>query len=151
MAHIHELIDYATEVYIVFENNVLLIHHKKLNKWLPVGGHIELDENPEEGLLREIQEECGLEVEIYGNKLDFSSNDVKSLYPPTFLDIHKINDHHKHIGLVYFAKAKTSDIKHNVNEHSDIRWFTLKDLEDPKHKLQEDVKVYCKKAIELFK
>ncbi|WP_375559166.1 NUDIX hydrolase [Bernardetia sp. OM2101] len=40
---------------------VLLIHHKKLNKWLQIGGHIEnSDQTIEETILREIKEESGL-------------------------------------------------------------------------------------------
>lgn len=40
--------------------------HKKFlpNKWEIVGGHIEFGESIEEGLLREIKEELGIEIEI---------------------------------------------------------------------------------------
>ncbi|MBS3077685.1 NUDIX domain-containing protein [Candidatus Pacearchaeota archaeon] len=47
-------------------NEILLIHHNKLNLWLPVGGHIEQNETPDEALLREIKEETNLDVEIVG-------------------------------------------------------------------------------------
>ena len=40
---------------------VLLVHHKKLNKWLQIGGHTEdIDETIKETILREIKEESGL-------------------------------------------------------------------------------------------
>ncbi|NCN99467.1 hypothetical protein GW923_04800 [Candidatus Pacearchaeota archaeon] len=28
-------------------HQLLLIHHKKLNEWLPIGGHIEKNESPD--------------------------------------------------------------------------------------------------------
>lgn len=41
----------------------MLLHlHKKLGKWLPVGGHIEQGELPDMAALREIKEESALEV-----------------------------------------------------------------------------------------
>ncbi len=58
MAHTHELIDFIINIYIIYKGKVLLIYHKKLDKWLPIGGHIELDEDPEEALFREVKEEC---------------------------------------------------------------------------------------------
>ncbi|WP_338760613.1 NUDIX hydrolase [Bernardetia sp. ABR2-2B] len=40
---------------------VLLIHHKKIGKWLQIGGHIEeTDKTIEETILREVREESGL-------------------------------------------------------------------------------------------
>ena len=59
----------AVAAYIIHNNKVLLIHHQKLDLWLPVGGHIDQNETPDDALLREIREEVNLEVEIL-NKLD---------------------------------------------------------------------------------
>ena len=56
MAHIHEKIDFTVAIFVVHDEKILLIHHRKLNKWLPLGGHIELDEDPEQAALREAKE-----------------------------------------------------------------------------------------------
>ena len=41
----------------------LLIHHKKLNRWLQIGGHIEENDHTiTETILREIEEESGLKT-----------------------------------------------------------------------------------------
>jgi len=147
MAHIHELIDFVTNIYIVFEDKVLLIHHKELNKWLPIGGHIELDEDPEEALLREVKEECGLEIEVLGEKPLVQSEGTKFLYSPAFLDIHKISNTHRHVALNYFAKAKSNNVVFNKKEHDEIRWFTKKDLDDPQFKIEPAIKFYAKEAL----
>lgn len=150
MPHIHELIDFTVDAFIVFENKVLLIFHKKHDMWLQVGGHIELNEDPEEALLREVREECGLDVEIFGKKEpSIEVEGTKFLYPPTFMNIHKINDTHKHVGLYYICKAKTDKVVFNENEHKDIRWFTKEDLDNPEFNLNEAVKFYAKKALDI--
>ncbi|MBU2635005.1 NUDIX domain-containing protein [Patescibacteria group bacterium] len=151
MAHIHKLIDFVVDVYIVYKDKVLLIHHRKLDKWLPIGGHIELDEDPEQALFREVKEECGLEIEVLGEKPSILSEGTKFLYPPIFLDIHKISETHKHIGLYYFAKAKTDKVVLNKKEHKKILWFSEEELDDPKLDLDEAVKFYAREALKKSK
>ncbi len=147
MPHIHELIDFVVDIYIVYKDKVLLIHHKELKKWLPIGGHIELDEDPEEALFREVKEECGLEIEVLGEKPKVQSKGTKFLYSPVFLDIHDISDTHKHVGLYYFAKAKSDNVVLNKKEHNEIRWFKEEELDDSKFNLDQAVKFYAKEAL----
>ncbi len=150
MAHIHELIDFTIEVFIVYKNKVLLIHHKALDKWLPVGGHIELDEDPEQALFREIEEETGLtNIKVLGSKLTLERDGFKSLFAPTYLDIHRINETHRHVGMVYFGASDKEKVRLEKDEHKDIRWFGKKDLGDPKYDLFPDVVFYAKKALEV--
>mgnify|MGYP001617513992 CR=1 FL=1 len=151
MPHIHELIDFVVTVYIVYGDKVLLVFHKQLQKWLPIGGHIELDEDPEQALFREIQEECGLEVEILSSKPDIGNEGRKPLLTPNYLDIHKISDTHSHTSLTYFARAKSDTVMLAEREHEDIRWFSEADLENPKFQIQKDIKFYIKEAIKKAK
>jgi 8-oxo-dGTP pyrophosphatase MutT (NUDIX family) len=148
MPHIHEKIDFCADALIVYENKVLLIFHKKHQIWLQIGGHIELDEDPQVALLREIKEESGLDVEIIGKKEPhIHVEGTKFLYPPTFMNIHKINETHQHISLLYVCKAKSDKFIHNKEEHNDIRWFTREDLDDPKFNVGESLKFYAKEAL----
>ena len=64
MPHLHEKIDFTVAIFVVQNAQVLVILHRKLGKWLPLGGHIELDEDPEQAALREAREESGLEIEL---------------------------------------------------------------------------------------
>jgi len=147
MAHINKLIDFVIGVYIVNEGKVLLIFHKKLKKWLPVGGHIELNEDPDEALFREVKEECGLEIEVLNDKPEVVCEGTKFLYTPSFVNIHRISDTHRHTILCYFAKAKSDKFVFNKEEHDDIKWFSFEDLEKPEFNLISEVKFYAKEAI----
>lgn len=147
MGHIHDLIDFTIGVYIVYENKVLLIDHKALKMWLPVGGHIELDEDPDQAVIREAKEESGLDIEIVAEKGSVENKMTKALFRPEVVNIHPITDTHRHIGLFYFAKSKTDKVTLE-NAHNQIKWFFKKDLTNPKYNVPEDVKFYGKRAIE---
>ncbi|MBX9694605.1 MAG: NUDIX domain-containing protein, partial [Cyanobacteria bacterium] len=43
------------------DHKVLLVYHKFLRLWLPPGGHLDVDEVPVDGALRELREETGIE------------------------------------------------------------------------------------------
>ena len=58
--------DIVVSGYIVYEDKVLLIHHRKLDLWLPVGGHIDPDEVPDDAMIREAKEEVGLDITLIG-------------------------------------------------------------------------------------
>ena len=147
MPHIHEKYDFTITVFIVFDGKVLLVNHPKYNMWIPMGGHIELDEDPEEALYREIIEETGLEVELLTNKPELPSPGTKFLPTPSFMDVHEANPPHKHISLTYFARAKSDEFKLS-NEHDELKWFAPEELEDTKFLLSPAIKFYCLQALE---
>ncbi|HEX9045968.1 MAG TPA: NUDIX domain-containing protein [Verrucomicrobiae bacterium] len=151
MAHIHEKIDFTVAIFVVHDGKILLIHHRKLNKWLPLGGHIELDEDPEQAALREAREESGLDVELLGERPPTTSPGTRALIAPRFLDIHRISDTHEHIGMIYWARPKLGGghpaIELAAEEHHDIRWCNLADLDTLTPPMTEAVKWYCRQAI----
>ena len=110
MPHIHDKIDFTVAIFVVHEGRVLLIHHRGLDAWLPLGGHIELDEDPEQAALREAREESGLEVDLIGERPPISGNGTRPLIAPRFLDIHRISDSHEHIGMIYLARPRGGDL-----------------------------------------
>ena len=148
MPHIHEKIDFTVAIFVVRHGQVLLIHHRQLDKWLPLGGHIELDEDPEMAALREAREESGLEVELIGERPPTTEPGTRALIAPRFLDIHRINDAHEHIGLIYWALPLKGAVTLAEVEHHHIRWCSAADLEDLHPPMSNAVKWYCHKAIE---
>lgn len=148
VAHIHELIDFTVAIFVVRDGRILLIHHRKLNKWLPLGGHIELDEDPEVAALREAREESGFEVELIGERPPTTEPGTRALIAPRFLDIHKITDTHEHIGMIYWARPKSGAITLAIEEHHDIGWFASEDLDLLDPPMSNAVKWYCRKALE---
>lgn len=150
MPHIHERIDFAADVFIVHGNKVLLRKHDKYKIWLGVGGHIELDEDPNHAAVREAKEEVGLDIVLAGKAKKFKDpHDGEELIVPAFLNRHPINDSHEHISFIYFATSKSADFVQGPDEISDeIRWFTRDDLDNPKFGIGERIKHYAKRALE---
>lgn len=150
MPHIHDLIDFVVSAWIVYNSRVLLVFHKGQQTWLPIGGHIELDEDPIEALYREVREECGLDIEVIGTikNPDYpSESTTKLLLTPAYLDIHPINNAHRHVALEYFAKAKSDTIKLADGEHDRIRWFDVSELDEPKYNILPAIKFFAKEAL----
>jgi 8-oxo-dGTP pyrophosphatase MutT (NUDIX family) len=161
VAHIHEKIDFTVAIFVVHDEKILLIHHRKLDKWLPLGGYIELDEDPEQAALREAKEESGLAVDLFGERPPTTSPGTRALIAPRFLDIHRINDTHEHIGMIYWARpaapvghdgargvARPTDPTLATEEHHDIRWCDHEDFEKLSPPMSSAVKWYCRKALE---
>jgi len=146
--HIHEKIDFTVAIFVVFQKKVLLIHHRKLDKWLPLGGHVELDEDPEQAALREAKEESGLEVELLGERPPTTEPGTRALIAPRFLDIHRITGTHEHIGMIYWARPKNGTLTLAVSEHHDILWCSAEELDDLRPAMSEAVKWYCRKALQ---
>jgi 8-oxo-dGTP diphosphatase len=52
---------FAVAIFCRNAGEILLIRHKRLDLWLPVGGELEAGETPLEAARRELREETGLE------------------------------------------------------------------------------------------
>jgi ADP-ribose pyrophosphatase YjhB (NUDIX family) len=147
MPHLFYDLDFTVSVFVVHDEKVLLVDHKKLGKWLPVGGHIEVGENPEQAAYREVAEESGLDVELCGERPPEGFPGTKALVAPTYLDVHDIQGDHRHIGMIYFAKAASSQVRLARDEHHDIRWFSEAELEEPRWGVPEAIRFYGREAL----
>ena len=148
MPHIHEKIDFTVAIVVVHQRKVLLIHHRSLDMWLPLGGHIELGEDPEAAALREAKEESGLDVELLGTRPPTTGPGSRALIAPRFLDIHRIIDTHEHIGMIYWARPRNGQLTLSASEHHDIRWCSSDDLDALQPPMSDAVKWYCRKALD---
>jgi 8-oxo-dGTP pyrophosphatase MutT (NUDIX family) len=99
--------------------------------------------------LREAREESGLDVELLGERPPTTSPGTRALIGPRFLDIHRISDTHEHIGMIYWARPRSSaEVTCATAEHHDIRWCSGAELETLGPPMTDAVKWYCRKAIE---
>jgi len=152
MPHIHDAIDFTVAAYIVHADKVLLVHHKQLDKWLPVGGHIELNEDPEQALYREIEEETGLtrgQIAVLSEKPARLSDTTEFLLTPRYLDIHRISDSHRHIGMVYIVQSKTVKVRLAIEEHREARWFDQNELHFDEFGFLPEVRWYAEQALKM--
>lgn len=149
MPHIHEKIDFTVEVFIVYKNKVLLRKHDKLGIWLSVGGHIELNEDPNEAAIREVREEVGLNIELVGHvRGNYDPGPMyKELIPPRYLGRNRLTGKHEHIVFVYFAHAKDDKInpQHQSDRSDECVWVSKEEVEIID--LVPDVKFYCLEAL----
>ena len=153
MPHIHEKIDFTVEVFIVHKDKVLLRMHDKYKKWMSVGGHIELHEDPVEAAHREVKEEVGLDIELVGNPRIFESVDHgRELIPPVALNRHATNQPgHEHITFVYFARAQSDKtaVTYADDASEECRWCAKEEVEQMN--LWPNVRHYALAALDRLK
>jgi 8-oxo-dGTP diphosphatase len=146
MPHIHEKIDFVVEVFIVYKDKVLLRIHDKFKIWLSVGGHIELDEDPNQAVLREVKEEVGLDIKLYDQNQLLKHGDEKDrqLIPPVGLGRHFVSSTHEHVCHIYFATSDTDNVI--PEKETDVwKWVTAEELETMD--LKPDIAFYAKEAL----
>ncbi|GAB6108531.1 NUDIX hydrolase [Fusibacter bizertensis] len=108
------LLDFSCE-------NVLLTHHKKLGRWLQLGGHTEIGESIHESALREAFEESGLkELEL----LD------KQIYD---IDVHEIPARkdlpaHYHYDIRFLVRQTVPQEIVISEESNDLKWVKFQDI-----------------------
>ncbi|HUX35526.1 MAG TPA: NUDIX domain-containing protein [Candidatus Paceibacterota bacterium] len=153
MPHVHDKIDFTAEVFVVFKDKVLLRKHDKYKIWLSVGGHIELDEDPNQAAVREVKEEVGLDIRLVDKNFESRESDsYKELMTPKFLHRHRVGEDHEHVTMVYFGVAKNGDIEQEDGELSDeIKWFTKDELDEKDYGIRESIRYHAKKALEELK
>ena len=99
---------------------VLLTHHRKLGKWLQLGGHSDGDAATSRVAMREAEEESGLSVRLLGDGI-FD------------LDIHTIPAHgiepvHKHYDIRFLFEADDAKPLVVSHESQDLRWISLEEV-----------------------
>jgi 8-oxo-dGTP pyrophosphatase MutT (NUDIX family) len=126
---------FTASCYVVVDGAVALHDHKRLDMWLPPGGHVDRDELPHETALRETREETGLDPELVAERDSITSETVRSLPKPQHTQLADVNRHdgvvgHQHVDLIYYASADAREIDPADGEvpAADWRWFTPAEL-----------------------
>jgi 8-oxo-dGTP pyrophosphatase MutT (NUDIX family) len=101
---------------------MLLHHHRKLDRWLQLGGHDEGEQDPARTVLREVEEESGLVAAFFG--------DTPAIFD---VDVHPIPEAggmpgHDHLDVRYLLVADPGQSLRRLEEESrELGWFDFAD------------------------
>lgn len=98
----------------------LLTHHKKLNRWLQLGGHVEDDQSIQDAATREAFEESGID-DLY--LLDRKLFDIDVHLIPA----RKEEPEHYHYDFRFIFQAKTKALSVSEESHS-LAWIAMADI-----------------------
>ena len=112
-------------------DKVLLTHHKKLQKWIQLGGHSDGDPSTSGVALKEAIEESGLSELAFFPWETIAGNPSETPVPFDF-DIHEIpelgNDpRHLHYDVRYVFVAREPEKIALSDESMDLKWFSLEE------------------------
>ena len=103
-------------------DRALLLHHRKLDRWLQPGGHVDGDPDVHGAALREAREESGL-------------RSLRALGAGIYdIDVHRIPERgdepaHDHYDLRFAFEADPSEAPQGNEESHAVRWIALRDLD----------------------
>ncbi|MDA1079115.1 MAG: NUDIX domain-containing protein [bacterium] len=155
---------------LIHDDKTLLILHKKLNKWLCPGGHMEAGELPHQAAEREFLEETGMAVEAYDPFYTRDSQATEYVPSPVETNLHWISEQNfaertsdpeayaeapvrlkgceQHIGFLYLVRPTGSiKLQRQVEEVTQIRWVTRGEVAD--FDLRDDMKAQLQHGFEI--
>lgn len=101
--------------------SILLVDHIKAQLWLPSGGHVQLNESPRDAVMREAEEEFGIQATFLHN------NDI-----PFFVTVTQtvgLTPGHTDVSLWYLLRGNIHDrMRYDRCEFTDVEWFTFDEI-----------------------
>lgn len=103
-------------------SHCLLTHHRKLQRWLQLGGHVDGEQHVQRAALREAREESGMEhfeLLVRGRELE-----------PLDLDVHTIparkqDPQHEHWDVRFLLRARPGQALAISEESNDLQWIPV--------------------------
>ena len=97
--------------------NVVLVFHRKLGKWVQPGGHCEDEGDVLNVALREAREETGLDVRAHDSEIfDVDAHDIPEYWN---------TPNHVHYDVRFLLRADLSQIPVVSEESRDVKWVSL--------------------------
>ena len=120
--------------------HAVLLHHRKLDRWLQPGGHVDGDRDVRRSALREAREESGL------RSLRAIADEIYDI------DVHRIpgrpdEPEHDHYDVRFALEADPREPLRGNAESHDVRWIALVDLE--RYAIDESVRRLAAKTAAL--
>jgi 8-oxo-dGTP pyrophosphatase MutT (NUDIX family) len=105
------------------KSKVLLTHHKKLDKWLQTGGHIDNDPDLFTAALREAREETGLRsiIGAYDQVFDIDVHPIPA---------NKKENEHIHYDFRFLFIADPGEMLKISSESKDLKWFSVSQFKE---------------------
>lgn len=135
------------------ETKLLMVFHKKLNIWVIPGGHLELDEYPEEGAKREIFEETGIKATVIdSSEFKFTGNKKESSIATPYTMLRESipgkgdKPAHVHMDFIFLCIADEKKPTKREVEVSDVKWMTWREVLDSD--TFESIKEFARKRVE---
>mgnify|MGYP001299840208 CR=1 FL=1 len=130
--------DYVATGYVFSpkRDKTLLIFHRKMRKWLPPGGHLQPNELPHEGAIREVWEETGIRAKPipWWEELDIKEK-VESQLPTPFCMLHEYipasqhDEAHMHIDFIFLLEPENeAPLSIAPKEVEEARWMSLEEV-----------------------
>lgn len=145
---------FAASGFVINRENtkMLMVYHKKLNTWVIPGGHLEPNEYPADGALREIFEETGIKAAVIdSSESSFEGNEKESKIATPYVMLSEFipekNDKpaHIHMDFVYLCIAdETTPVKREA-EVSNVKWMTFEEV--LKTDTFESIKEFARKRV----
>jgi 8-oxo-dGTP diphosphatase len=128
-----------------------LVHmHRKIDRLMQIGGHIELTQTPWQAVATELREEAGYELaelKVLQSLPEPPELDDAVVHPQPFLmNTHDVGGGHYHNDTCYgFSAEFASGADPDADESQELRWLTLDELQKAAERgeaLQDTTDIY---------
>ena len=118
---------FCVTVYVMDDQKrFLMLHNRKLNRWVSPGGKVDRGETPDNAATRECLEETGIKIDLVGEKTPVDGG----LPCPYGIQLNQVIPNLRdHVDLIYLGRPHANQIlNRSEREASDIGWFALEEI-----------------------